>query len=30
VLPGKGRVADLLDALPTDELLAVNRWDHLR
>jgi 2-amino-4-hydroxy-6-hydroxymethyldihydropteridine diphosphokinase len=29
VLPGKGRVADLLDAMPTDELLAVNRWDHL-
>ena len=29
VLPGKGRVADLLEALPADELLAVNRWDHL-
>jgi 2-amino-4-hydroxy-6-hydroxymethyldihydropteridine diphosphokinase len=30
VLPGRGRVADLLDALPTDDLLAVTRWDHLR
>jgi 2-amino-4-hydroxy-6-hydroxymethyldihydropteridine diphosphokinase len=29
VLPGKGRVADLLAALPADELLGVNRWDHL-
>ena len=29
VLPGRGRVADLLAALPADELLAVNRWDHL-
>jgi 2-amino-4-hydroxy-6-hydroxymethyldihydropteridine diphosphokinase len=29
VLPGKGRVADLLAALPADDLLAVNRWDHL-
>ena len=29
VLPGKGRVADLLAALPADEKLAVNRWDHL-
>jgi 2-amino-4-hydroxy-6-hydroxymethyldihydropteridine diphosphokinase len=29
VLPGRGRVADLLDALPTDDLLAVTRWDHL-
>jgi 2-amino-4-hydroxy-6-hydroxymethyldihydropteridine diphosphokinase len=30
VLPGKGRVADLLAALPPDEKLAVTRWDHLR
>ncbi|TFV71267.1 2-amino-4-hydroxy-6-hydroxymethyldihydropteridine diphosphokinase [Blastococcus sp. CT_GayMR20] len=29
VLPGRGRVADLLAALPADDLLAVNRWDHL-
>ena len=29
VLPGKGRVADLLAALPADEKLAVTRWDHL-
>ena len=29
VLPGKGRVADLLAALPADDLLAVTRWDHL-
>ena len=30
VLPGRGRVADLMAALPTDDLLAVTRWDHLR
>ena len=30
VLPGRGRVADLMAALPADELLAVNRWDHLQ
>jgi 2-amino-4-hydroxy-6-hydroxymethyldihydropteridine diphosphokinase len=29
VLPGKGRVADLLAALPADDKLAVTRWDHL-
>ena len=29
-LPGKGRVADLLAALPAGEKLAVTRWDHLR
>ena len=29
VLPGKGKVADLLAALPADDLLAVTRWDHL-
>ena len=29
VLPGKGRVADLLAALPADEKRAVTRWDHL-
>jgi 2-amino-4-hydroxy-6-hydroxymethyldihydropteridine diphosphokinase len=28
-LPGRGRVADLMAALPADDLLAVNRWDHL-
>jgi 2-amino-4-hydroxy-6-hydroxymethyldihydropteridine diphosphokinase len=30
VLPGRGRVADLMAALPADDLLAVTRWDHLR
>jgi len=30
VLPGRGRVADLLGALPTDDLLAITRWDHLQ
>jgi 2-amino-4-hydroxy-6-hydroxymethyldihydropteridine diphosphokinase len=30
VLPGRGRVADLLAALPTEDRLAVTRWDHLR
>ena len=29
VLPGKGRVADLLADLPAGEKLAVTRWDHL-
>jgi len=29
VLPGKGRVADLLAALPAEDKLAVTRWDHL-
>jgi 2-amino-4-hydroxy-6-hydroxymethyldihydropteridine diphosphokinase len=29
VLPGKGRVADLLAALPAEEKLAVTRWEHL-
>ncbi|MGY1802764.1 2-amino-4-hydroxy-6-hydroxymethyldihydropteridine diphosphokinase [Blastococcus sp. SYSU D00922] len=29
VLPGRGRVADLLAALPADDKLAVTRWDHL-
>ncbi|MCW2699722.1 MAG: 2-amino-4-hydroxy-6-hydroxymethyldihydropteridine pyrophosphokinae [Blastococcus sp.] len=28
-LPGRGPVAALLAALPTDDLLAVTRWDHL-
>jgi 2-amino-4-hydroxy-6-hydroxymethyldihydropteridine diphosphokinase len=28
-LPGRGRVADLLAALPADEVGAVTRWDHL-
>ncbi len=30
VLPGRGRVADLMAALPADDLLAVTHWDHLR
>jgi 2-amino-4-hydroxy-6-hydroxymethyldihydropteridine diphosphokinase len=29
VLPGHGRVTDLLEALPADDKLAVTRWDHL-
>ncbi len=29
VLPGRGRVADLLAALPPDDVAAVVRWDHL-
>ncbi|WP_116449641.1 2-amino-4-hydroxy-6-hydroxymethyldihydropteridine diphosphokinase [Blastococcus litoris] len=29
VLPGRGRVADLLAALPAEDKLAVTRWDHL-
>jgi 2-amino-4-hydroxy-6-hydroxymethyldihydropteridine diphosphokinase len=29
VLPGRGRVADLLAALPPDDKLAITRWDHL-
>jgi 2-amino-4-hydroxy-6-hydroxymethyldihydropteridine diphosphokinase len=30
VLPGSGRVADLVAALPPEEVAAVVRWDHLR
>jgi 2-amino-4-hydroxy-6-hydroxymethyldihydropteridine diphosphokinase len=30
VLPGHGRVADLVAALPSDDVAAVTRWDHLR
>jgi 2-amino-4-hydroxy-6-hydroxymethyldihydropteridine diphosphokinase len=30
VVPGRGRVADLVAALPPDEVAAVVRWDHLR
>jgi 2-amino-4-hydroxy-6-hydroxymethyldihydropteridine diphosphokinase len=30
VLPGQGRVADLVQALPPDAVAAVVRWDHLR
>jgi 2-amino-4-hydroxy-6-hydroxymethyldihydropteridine diphosphokinase len=30
VLPGRGRVVDLLSALPADDKLAVTRWDHPR
>jgi 2-amino-4-hydroxy-6-hydroxymethyldihydropteridine diphosphokinase len=30
VLPGKGAVADLLAALPPEDVAAVVRWDHLR
>jgi 2-amino-4-hydroxy-6-hydroxymethyldihydropteridine diphosphokinase len=29
VLPGHGRVADLVAALPSDDVAAVARWDHL-
>ncbi len=29
-LPGRGRVADLLAALPADDVAAVVRWEHLR
>jgi 2-amino-4-hydroxy-6-hydroxymethyldihydropteridine diphosphokinase len=28
-VPGRGRVADLVAALPPDEVAAVVRWDHL-
>ena len=30
VLPGRGRVADLLAALPATEVAAVVRWEHLQ
>jgi 2-amino-4-hydroxy-6-hydroxymethyldihydropteridine diphosphokinase len=29
VLPGHGKVADLVRALPADDMAAVVRWDHL-
>lgn len=29
VLPGCGRVADLVAALPAEDVAAVTRWDHL-
>ena len=29
VVPGRGRVADLVTALPPDDVAAVVRWDHL-
>jgi 2-amino-4-hydroxy-6-hydroxymethyldihydropteridine diphosphokinase len=29
VVPGRGRVADLVAALPPDEVAGVLRWDHL-
>lgn len=29
VVPGRGRVADLVAALPPDDVAAVVRWDHL-
>ena len=29
-LPGHGRIADLLAALPPDEVAAVQRWEHLQ
>lgn len=29
VVPGRGRVADLVAALPPDDVAAVLRWDHL-
>src|SRR3954470_3917354 len=28
-LPGHGRVTDLVQALPADDVAAVTRWDHL-
>jgi 2-amino-4-hydroxy-6-hydroxymethyldihydropteridine diphosphokinase len=30
VLPGRGRVSDLLAALPPQDVAAVVRWEHLR
>ncbi|MGY1608231.1 2-amino-4-hydroxy-6-hydroxymethyldihydropteridine diphosphokinase [Geodermatophilus sp. SYSU D00700] len=30
VLPGRGRVADLVAALPPDDVAAVRRWEHLQ
>ncbi len=30
VLPGRGRVVDLVAALPPEDVAAVVRWDHLR
>jgi 2-amino-4-hydroxy-6-hydroxymethyldihydropteridine diphosphokinase len=30
VLPGRGRVADLVAALPPEDVRAVVRWEHLR
>ncbi len=30
VVPGRGPVADLLAALPADDVASVVRWDHLR
>jgi 2-amino-4-hydroxy-6-hydroxymethyldihydropteridine diphosphokinase len=29
-LPGRGRVADLLAALPREDVVAVRRWEHLQ
>jgi 2-amino-4-hydroxy-6-hydroxymethyldihydropteridine diphosphokinase len=29
LLPGRGRVADLVAALPPEDVAAVKRWDHL-
>jgi 2-amino-4-hydroxy-6-hydroxymethyldihydropteridine diphosphokinase len=29
VLPGHGRVSDLVKALPADDVAAVTRWEHL-
>src|SRR4051812_20849191 len=29
-LPGRGKVADLLAALPPDDVAGVQRWDHLQ
>ena len=29
VLPGHGRVADLVAALPPEDVAAVKRWEHL-
>jgi 2-amino-4-hydroxy-6-hydroxymethyldihydropteridine diphosphokinase len=30
VLPGRGTIADLVAALPADDVAAVVRWEHLR
>ena len=30
VVPGRGRVSDLVAALPPEDVAALTRWDHLR
>jgi 2-amino-4-hydroxy-6-hydroxymethyldihydropteridine diphosphokinase len=29
-IPGRGRVADLVAALPPDDVAAVRKWEHLQ